>query len=90
MAYFIISQLLILLCISGLIGLFLFQEYTKKISSLSITYSSFLILAVILSLKSSNLNQTLSIMTTILVVFSINLFIGMGIIKNIAEVDKKS
>ncbi len=88
MAYFIISGLLILLCISGLVGLFLFQEYTKKISSLSIAYSSFLILAVMLSLKSSNLNQTLSIMTTILVVFSINLFVGMGIIKNIAEVDK--
>ena len=85
----IISQLLILLCLSGLLGLFFCKEYVKRISCLSISYSSFLIFIVVISLKTSHLKEILAIMVTILAIFSANLFIGIGIAKNIAQSQSK-
>jgi hypothetical protein len=69
----------------GLCGLFLFQEYIKKISCLSISYSSFLILVVLMASRSAYLNETLIIMVSILAIFSVNLLIGIGIARNIAK-----
>jgi hypothetical protein len=83
--YFLIYGLLIFLCLAGLLGLFFFQEYLRKISCLSVAYSSFLILITLLSLKSAKLNEVLVIMVSILAIFSVNLLIGIGIVKNIAE-----
>lgn len=84
-AYFLIYGLLIFLCLAGLLGLFFFQEYLRKISCLSVAYSSFLILITLLSLKSAKLNEVLVIMVSILAIFSVNLLIGIGIVKNIEE-----
>lgn len=88
--YFVIYGLLIFLCLAGLIGLFFSQEYIQKISCLSVSYSSFLILITLLSLKSAKLNEVLVIMVSILAIFSVNLLIGIGIVKNIAETQNKN
>ncbi len=79
-----ICALLILSCLCGILGLFFFGEYIKKISCLSVSYSSFLVLIVILSLKSDKMNETMIIMVSILAIFAVNLLIGIGIAKNIA------
>jgi hypothetical protein len=81
----IIFFLLIFLCLASLGGLLFFEEYIRKISCLSIAYSSFLILIILLALKNSLVNEVLMIATSILIVFAINLLIGIGIAKNIAE-----
>ncbi len=86
MANLLIYSSLIFLCLAGLCGLFLCREYIRKISCLSISYSSFLILVTVIALKNTHLNEILVIMVSILAVFSVNLLIGIGIIKNIAEV----
>ena len=93
--YLVIYGLLIFLCLAGLCGLFFFQEYIRKISCLSVSYSSFLILITLLALKNVRLNEVLVIMVSILAIFSVNLLIGIGIARNIAEAqfdggDKKS
>jgi hypothetical protein len=85
--YLLIDGLLIFLCLAGLCGLFFFQEYIRKISCLSISYSSFLILVTLLALKSSHLNEVLVIMVSILAIFSVNLLIGIGIARNIADAE---
>ena len=86
MIIFFIYGLLIFLCLAGLLGLFLFQEYVQKISCLSVSYSSFLLLITILSLRSARINEVLVIMVSILAIFSVNLLIGIGLAKNIAEI----
>ena len=83
--YLLIYGLLIFLCLAGLCGLFLFKEYIRKISCLSVSYSNFLILITLLSLKSVRLNEGLVIMVSVLAIFSVNLLIGIGIARNIAE-----
>ncbi len=83
--YLIIQGLLIFLCLAGVFGLFFFQEYVQKISCLSIAYSSFVILFILLALKSTLLNELLVIMVSIFVVFSVNLLIGIGLANKISE-----
>lgn len=84
-AYFVIYGLLIFLCLAGLAGLFFSQEYIRKISCLSVSYSNFLILITLLSLKNAKLSEVLMIMVSILAIFSVNLLIGIGIARGIAE-----
>ena len=84
MGYLLIYALLISICLAGLLGLFLFQEYVKKISCLSVSYSSFLILIVLLSLKNNKQNEILIIMVSVLILFAINLLTGIAIAKNIS------
>ena len=81
----LVYGLLIFLCLAGLCGLFFFQEYIRKISCLSVSYSSFLILITVLALKNPRLNEVLVIMVSILAIFSVNLLIGIGIARSIAE-----
>jgi len=88
--YLLIYGLLISLCLAGLCGLFFFQEYIRKISCLSVSYSSFLILITLLALKSARLNEVLVIMVSILAIFSVNLLIGIGIARNIAEIQAET
>jgi hypothetical protein len=83
--YLLIYGLLIFLCLVGLCGLFFFQEYIRKISCLSVSYSSFIILITVLALKNPRLNEILVIMVSILTIFSVNLLIGIGIARSIAE-----
>jgi hypothetical protein len=83
--YYLIYGLLIFLCLAGLCGLFFLQEYVRKISCLSVSYSSFLVLVILLSLTNPRLNEVLIIMVSILAIFSVNLLIGIGIARNIAE-----
>jgi hypothetical protein len=83
--YLLVYGLLIFLCLAGLCGLFFFQEYIRKISCLSVSYSSFLILITVLALKNPRLNEVLVIMVSILAIFSVNLLIGIGIARSIAE-----
>jgi len=83
--YLLVYGLLIFLCLTGVCGLFFFQEYIRKISCLSVSYSSFLILITVLALKNPRLNEVLVIMVSILAIFSVNLLIGIGIARAIAE-----
>ncbi len=83
--YLLICALLIFVCVAGILGLFLFREYIRKISCLSVSYSSFLTLIVLLSLKNDKLSEVLIIMVSILAIFAVNLLIGIGIARNIAE-----
>jgi hypothetical protein len=69
----------------GFCGLFFFQDYVRKISALSISYTSFLILITFIAIKSQILNEILTIMVSVLVIFSVNLLVGIGIARNIAE-----
>ncbi len=89
LTYLLICGLLIFLCLAGLCGLFFFEEYIRKISCLSVSYSSFLVLITLLALKSAKLNEVLVIMVSILVVFSVNLLLGIGIARNLAESQSK-
>jgi hypothetical protein len=86
--YLLICGLLIFLCLIGLCGLLFFQEYVRKISCLSVAYSSFLILITLLALKNVRLNEVLVIMVSILAIFSVNLLIGIGIARNIAQAQR--
>lgn len=76
---------LIFVCLTGLIGLFFFQEYVKKISCLSVSYSSFSLLIILISLKNDRQNEILIIMVSILIIFAINLLIGIAIARRISE-----
>ncbi len=84
----ILYQLLIFLCVAGVANLFILQNYVKKIFSLAVAYSSFSILMILLFLKNENLNEMLMLMVSIFTVFSTNLFVGIGIVKNISEAQK--
>jgi hypothetical protein len=88
--YLLIYGLLIFLCLAGLFGLFFSKEYIKKISCLSVSYSSFLVFISLMSLKNARLNEVLVIMVSVLAIFSVNLLIGIGIARNIAESQLKS
>lgn len=87
--YLLICGLLIFLCLIGLCGLLFFEEYVRKISCLSVAYSSFLILITLLALKNAKLNEVLVIMVSILAIFSANLLIGIGIARSISQAKNK-
>jgi len=82
--------LLIFVCISGLSGLFLYKDYVKKISSLSVAYSSLIVLLLLIAYSNNLLEKTLTFFISLLLIFSINLMIALGIIKNIGEVKLNS
>lgn len=89
--YLFIASLLIMVVIIGVVGMFFYQEYLKKICCLSISYSSFLLLMIILSFKNSDkFSVILTIMVSILIVFASSLFIGINIAKNIEDNKKDS
>lgn len=83
-AFLIVCALLILVCLSGIFGLFVFEEYIKKISCLSVSYTSFLVLIAWLAFRNEKMNEVMLIMVSGMVVFAVNLLIGIGIAKNIA------
>ena len=84
---FVISYLLLVfVCVCGLCGLFIFNDYVKKIASLSVAYSSLITLILIIAYENKILNDLLYFFISVLLIFSINLMIGIGIIKNIGEV----
>ncbi len=86
LSYLFISSLLIAVVILGVASMFFYQEYLKKICCLSISYSSFLLLMIILSFKNNDrFGVILTIMVSILIIFVTNLFIGISIAKNIEE-----
>ena len=78
--------LLIFVCIGGLSGLFLFQDYIKKISSLSVAYSGLIALLSLIAYNNNLLEKILTFFISLLLIFSINLMIAIGIIKNIGDV----
>jgi hypothetical protein len=83
-------SLLIIVCLLGLSGLFIFNDYIKKISALSVSYSSLIVLLLLISYSNNILEKILTFFISLLLIFSINLMIVLGIIKNIGEVDDKN
>ena len=83
-ANFIYSMLLIL-CFLGLMGLYFFNDYIKKISSLVISYSSLIVFIFTLSIETSNFYNAIKIIITLFLIVLLNLIVGITIIKNISE-----
>jgi len=83
-------SLLIIVCLLGLSGLFIFNDYIKKISALSVSYSSLIVLLLLIAYSNNILEKTLTFFISLLLIFSINLMIVLGIIKNIGEIDDKN
>lgn len=81
----ILIFLLIFSLVAGLMGMFLYGNYLKKISCLSVAYTSLILIVTILSKNSEKSSQIFSIIVTMLILFSITLAIGIGIISNIAR-----
>ena len=73
----------------GVFGLFLAKEYIKKISSLSVAYTSFIIFVILFSSKNSNYNNILLILISVIIIFAINLLMGIGIANNISKVKER-
>lgn len=92
----ILQNGLILILISticfGFAGLFWQQYYTKKIASLSVAYSSLILLLLIVAKNSDKAKDLYMLLVTILVIFSVTMVCGIGIIANIIKLegDKKS
>ncbi len=84
--YLIISALLIFTTIAGVAGLFFCQTYARKISALSVAYSSFLLFIIIISFRNGDkFNAILTALVSVLIVFATNLFVGVMIAKNIEK-----
>lgn len=81
--------LLVLTTAIGLFGLFLFNDHLRKISCLSIAYSSLIILVIFLFRNSERSKELFAFIVTILIIFSIILAIGIGIISNTAKLMEK-
>lgn len=81
---FIYSALLIL-CFFGLAGLYFFDDYIKKISSLVISYSSLIVFIFTLSIETLNFYNVVKIIISLLLIVLLNLVVGITIIKNISE-----
>lgn len=79
----IIYILLILLFLIGITGLFLFKKYARKMLSLTISYSGFFFLTLLLALENGRKDDILRILVTILLVFTINLVMCSHLIDNI-------
>ncbi len=77
--------LLVLVCVCAIAGLFIFKDYQKKIASLSVSYSSIIILLSLIAYQNNLLDKILSFFISLILIFSINLMIAIGIIKNIGE-----
>lgn len=81
----IILGLLAFICCVGLLNLFVMQNYIKKVFSLAVVYSSFLVLIILLALKKDQINELSSVVFSMFFIFSTNLLIGIGLVKNINE-----
>jgi hypothetical protein len=79
--YIIAFGLLILLVASGVCGLLFFKNYIKRICCLSVSYISFLILFALMAFKIEALNEIMFFATTLLIVFAINLFLAIGLVR---------
>jgi hypothetical protein len=76
---------LIFILIAGLVGVLCYDNYLKKIACLSVSYTNLIIILIIFSKNSEKASQLFSIITTLLILFSITLAVGIGIIFNIAK-----
>lgn len=76
--YLFISAMLIFLAMTGIFGLFFYENYIKKISCLAISYSSFLFFMILLSFRNhEKLSTILAIMVSVLIIFASNLSIAI-------------
>lgn len=82
---YVIFILLILICMIGVFGLFYLKDYFKKIAYLSVSYSSFIVLISYLARKNILLDEIMTVILSIMILFSINILIGIGIAQNIKK-----
>lgn len=83
-----IILLLILTVSVGLLGLFFYSDYLKKMSCLSVAFISLIILFVIIARNSAKAKDLYIIIGAIIIIFSISLITGIGIISNIARLEE--
>ncbi len=75
--------LLILLVGAGVWGLLFFKDYVKRICCLSVSYMAFLVFFALLAFRLGCLNEVMVFAMTLLVMFAINLFVAIGLVKGI-------
>ncbi len=83
----ILVFLLIFGLFSGIGGVFYFDQYFKKIICLSVAYTNLIIILIIFAKSSEKADQIFEIITTALILFSITLAVGIGIIFNITKLN---
>ncbi len=77
--------MLILLCAASICGLVFFTNLTKKLFALAISYTSILVLIFVILASSSSLGNLISLLTSLLILFSINLIIGAGMLRRLEK-----
>ena len=87
---YIIFTLLIIICLIGIFGLFYLNDYFKKIAYLSVSYSAFIVLISYLARKNILIDEIMTIILSIMILFSINILIGIGIAQNIKRNKKNN
>jgi hypothetical protein len=70
-------------------GLIFFRFNVKKIASLSVAYSSLVLLLLIIASLNPKIKELYILLTTILIIFSVNLICAIGIISNIEKLESK-
>ncbi|MFT5703465.1 MAG: putative membrane protein [Rickettsiales bacterium] len=85
----ILIFLLIFSSVAGLAGVFYCKNYLKKISCLSVAYINLIIIFIIFVKNSEKASELLGMVTTILILFSITIAVGIGIIANISKLDSQ-
>lgn len=86
---FLQNNLILLLLFTtafSLAGLFLYNDYMKKICCLSLSYLALILLFTIIFKNNDNANDLFSILITIFIIFLITLATGVGIISNISKI----
>lgn len=85
-----IILLLILTVSTGLLGLFFYSDYLKKMSCLSVSFISLIVLFIIIAKNSAKAKDLYIIIGSIIIIFSISLITGIGIISNISRLEEVS
>lgn len=82
--------LLLLTIISGLVGLFLFEDNLRKIAGLAAAYSGIIILMIFLFKDDQKSKELFALITTTLIIFSVTLAAGIEIVSEITKMEINS
>jgi hypothetical protein len=75
--------ILILVTFSSMIGVFVSQNYYKKIACLASCFSSIILLFFVISFNSTQNTQILSILVSVIIIFSATIATGIAIIDKV-------
>ncbi|MFT6106115.1 MAG: hypothetical protein ACJA0S_000708 [Rickettsiales bacterium] len=85
----ILIFLLVFSLVGGLFGLFYGLNSFRKIICLSISYFSLVVILIIFAKNTQQYAILFTLITTIFILFSITLVVGLGIISNITKLNNQ-